>query len=257
MPNSTANGEGPLLEVVVTNAQAGIDALSAGAHRLELCSSLSTGGLTPSPGTIQQLARNGAPLHVLIRPREGNFIYAEADVLAMVHSIDFCQSCGVDGVVIGALTSTNEVDLEVMSQLIEAANGMSMTFHRAFDLVKDPLEAIHLLNDLGFDRVLTSGQAASAFEGRFLLRQLVEKKGGKISIMPGCGVNVTNAKNIIDETGADELHFSAMTTKAQSVNDSHEQVAMGKEAPDELHSWPVCDVDKIRNIRALFDYADS
>ena len=177
---------------------------------MELCAALSVGGVTPSAGVIRA-TRDAVDLgvHVLIRTRAGDFHFDAADFDTMHRDIDMIGAWGADGVVIGALDTDGRIAMGSCGKLIEAARPMSVTFHRAFDATRDPMTALEDLVTLGVDRVLSSGQAASAWEGRDLLRRLVEAAGTRIIVMPGAGINESNAGDLVQETAAQELHFSA------------------------------------------------
>lgn len=199
-------------EVCAPNLQSALAAKAAGANRIELCSALELGGLTPSLGLVAYIVEQvGIPAHVLLRPRDGNFCYDRQEWAVLERDLAYCREVGAAGVVIGALTADNQLDLPLLAALRAAAGPMEVTCHRAFDFVADPFEAMQQLIDLGFDRILSSGQAATAFEGRLLLRQLVEKADGRIAIMPGSGIEVGNIQSIAETTGAKDFHFSAKT----------------------------------------------
>ena len=190
----------------LTSAQA---AAQGGAQRIELCSALQLDGLTPSTETIEGARRiESLKLHVLIRPREGDFVYDEAEAETMLGDIRLAHQLGADGVVIGALTRDGDIDMPLCSRLIDAAQDMQVTFHRAFDHARDPFQALEDIIALGCTRLLTSGQAPTAETGIPLLRQLVLQANGRIIIMPGAGVSPTNARCILDATGATEIHGS-------------------------------------------------
>lgn len=197
------------IEVCATNIQSALAAQRAGAHRIELCCALDGGGLTPSPGLLREARKHlDIRINVLIRPREGNFCYDERELSIMLDDIHFCREAGADGVVIGALDSTGKFDLPAMRAMLDAAQGMDVTCHRAFDYTADPFEALETLVSLGVRRVLSSGQAVSAYEGRFLLKQLVEKAADRIIVMPGAGISGKNFREIRDCTGAAEFHLT-------------------------------------------------
>ena len=183
-------------------------AKEGGANRVELCQALGLDGLTPSAGMIATAAGMGIPVQVLIRPREGDFVYDKDEVLCMLRDIRHARQLGVNGVVIGALQADGSIDEEAVRLLVEEAEGMSITFHRAFDVCACPEEALEQIISLGCHRLLTSGQAATAEQGIPLLKRLVEQAAGRISIMPGAGVNPQNASRILAETGASEIHGS-------------------------------------------------
>ena len=196
-------------EICAVNIQSAMAAQEAAAHRIELCSALDAGGITPSAGLIQSVLESiNIPVNVLIRPREGGFCYSEKELDIMLKDIAFCRRAGVHGVVVGALTPEWELDIPKLSVIREAASGLEMVHHRAFDFCKSPFLAIEQLIDLGFTRVLSSGQANSAYEGRDLLQELVERARGRISVMPGAGINKNNIAAIASVTGATEFHFT-------------------------------------------------
>jgi len=201
-----------LIEICTTNIQSALNAQRAGARRIELCSALDGGGLTPSSGLIRATREHlTIPVNVLIRPREGNFLYDEDELQIMLEDISFCRFAGVAGVVIGALNADGQLHKQQMEAMLEAAGDMDVTCHRAFDYTKDPFAALEQLIDLGIRRVLSSGQAITAFEGRFLLHQLVEKSAGRITMMPGAGISPKNILEIAKTTGAKEFHLTGRT----------------------------------------------
>ena len=188
--------------------QSVLAAKAGGANRIELCRALDVDGLTPSKEMMEEAIGLGIPVQVLIRPREGNFVYNEAEVESMIRDIRLAKRLGANGVVIGALKPDGSIDEETIRYLVEAAKGLSITFHRAFDVCSQPLEALEQIIALGCHRLLTSGQAATAEQGIPLIKQLVELAGERLSIMPGSGVNPENACKILSETGAKEIHGS-------------------------------------------------
>jgi copper homeostasis protein len=152
------------------------------------------------------------PVHVMIRPRGGDFTYTRDEIDAMRHDITVAKSLGAAGVVFGVLTKESDPDAAIMKELIEIARPMSVTFHRAFDLASDPIAALELAIELGVDRILTSGQRPTAVEGIDLLRSLVEHAEGRIIVMPGAGINAGNACAVIEGTGAREVHVASAVT---------------------------------------------
>eukprot|EP00913_Durusdinium_trenchii_P008209 g7706.t1 len=184
-------------------------ALRGGADRLELCSALALGGLTPSPGMMRYAARMaGVPVYAMIRPRAGDFQFCEQDFDAMMADIDHARNCGLSGVVLGANRPDGSLDVARLETLVSQAAGLGLTLHRAFDMVPDPAEALEQAIGLGFERILTSGQACSAPEGLEAIRLLQDKAGGRISIMAGSGVKPTNVVEIVRRTGIVEVHGS-------------------------------------------------
>jgi copper homeostasis protein len=198
------------IEICAPNIQSALNAQKAGATRIELCTAIEVGGVTPSAGLISAAVHLlDIPVNVLIRPREGNFCYSEYELMIMLDDIAFCQDNEAGGVVIGALTNDGFLDLGKMEQMILASEGMEITCHRAFDFVKDPFAALEGLIDLGVHRILTSGLQNSAYEGRFMLQKLVEKADGRITIMAGAGVNYQNIAEIASVSGVSDFHFTA------------------------------------------------
>ena len=178
-----------------------------GSDRVELCVALEVGGVTPSEGLIREAVRMGIPVQVLIRPRSGSFVYNREEVHAMCHDIRQALSCGANGVVVGALTPDGDVDIDACRLMMEAVDGRGqVTFHRAFDECRSPFSAMEEIIQLGFHRILTSGQAPTAQEGIPLLRELVERARGRIIILAGSGVTPQNSRLIVRETGVSELH---------------------------------------------------
>ena len=199
---------GLILEVCCGDLLSVQAAVEGGAHRIELCQALELDGLTPSEAMMESAIAMGVPVQVLIRPREGNFVYSKDEVLCMLHDIRRARRLGANGVVIGALKPDGSIDEDVVRCLVEEAEGLSITFHRAFDVCAHPEEALEQIISLGCHRLLTSGQASTAEQGIPLLRELVKQSAGRIIIMPGAGVNPLNACRILSETGAKEIHGS-------------------------------------------------
>jgi copper homeostasis protein len=198
-----------MLEICVSNLQSALTAQRAAAQRIELCSALDTGGLTPSAGLLRTIrAQLRIPINVLIRPREGNFCYTDAELAIMLDDIRICREIGADGLVIGALDEKGKFDIPKMTRMVEAADGLDITCHRAFDFTADPMMALEILIAFGVPRVLSSGQSVSAFEGRFLLKKLVDRAAGRISVMPGAGLTAANIQEVADVTGAQEFHLT-------------------------------------------------
>lgn len=198
------------IECCCTSAVEAAEAAAGGASRVELCEELQVGGVTPRERTLREtLKKCSLPVNVLIRPRGGDFVYNEAEKESVLQSIRLCKSLSVNGVVIGGLTPEGDIDIPLMRELIAAAKPLSTTFHRAFDECRDPFKALEEIIALGFDRILTSGQAPNAPEGADLIAQLVRKAAGRIVIMPGAGVRPSNIAKLESVTGASEFHSSA------------------------------------------------
>ena len=197
------------IEICAVNLQSALAAQRAGAHRIELCSALDVGGLTPSLGLIRAAVRAlEIPVHVLIRPREGDFCYTDLELAIMLDDIQLCKEAGAAGVVVGALNGAGQLDLPKMKAMKAAAEGLELTCHRAFDYTQDASIALEELIKMGFSRVLSSGQSNSAFEGRFLLKALLQQANGRIDVMPGAGINAQNIQAITAVSGAKNVHFT-------------------------------------------------
>jgi copper homeostasis protein len=198
------------LEVCTENVAGVRAAEAAGAHRIELCSALAEGGVTPSLGLFQQArAHSRLPLHVLVRPRVGDFCYTDLELAVMLDDLALFKEAGADGFVFGALSQDGALNLTQLETLMAAAEGLPVTFHRAFDVCREPLEALEQLVALGVTRLLTSGQQADALAGAPLLRQLNERAAGRLVVMAGGAVRPHNAAQIVRDSGVTELHVSA------------------------------------------------
>lgn len=198
-----------LLEICANSFESALNAQQAGAHRIELCSELAIGGITPSYGLLKRVMEHiQIPVHVLIRPRGGDFTYSANEFAIMKENIQLCKELGCAGIVSGILTTNQQIDISRTIDLIELARPLSFTFHRAFDWVSNPQEAVLSLINLGVDRVLTSGQAHSAEQGIDLLKVLRELAKDQLIILPGGGINKNNA-SMFKASGFPEIHCSA------------------------------------------------
>ena len=217
-------------EICANSVASCIAAQEGGADRVELCSGIPEGGTTPSFGMIRKArASIDIGLNVIIRPRGGDFLYTSDELEEMVHDIRVAKELGADGLVFGCLTKEGNVDKEAMSILMEAAEGLPVTFHRAFDHSADPMRALEDIIDLGCARILTSGCRPTAMQGACLLGELVKAAGERIIIMPGCGVNEGNIAEIARLSGAREFHFSAREPVESGMIFRNPDVAMGSE----------------------------
>lgn len=196
------------LEVCCGDLQSVRAAIEGGAHRVELCEALELDGLTPSEAMMESAIGMGIPVQVLIRVREGDFVYSKDEICKMQNDIRLARKLGAAGVVIGALMPDGSIDEEAIRCMMDEAEGLSVTFHRAFDVCHEPEEALEKIISLGCHRLLTSGQATTAEQGIPMLKKLIEQADGRIIIMPGAGVNPQNASRILEETGALEIHGS-------------------------------------------------
>ncbi|CAN7478472.1 copper homeostasis protein CutC [Rhizobium sp. LjRoot254] len=202
-----SNGKHILLEVCVDDL-AGLEAaVAGGGDRIELCSALALGGLTPSAGLMEVAATFDIPCNAMIRPRAGNFVYTDEEIDIMLSDIEAARSAGLAGVVLGASLADGRLDRMVLDVLVKAAKGLDLTLHRAFDLVPKIPEAVEIAVKLGFSRILTSGGAKTAGEGMAGLKQAMDAANGRISIMPGSGISADNAAQFLD-LGVSEIHAS-------------------------------------------------
>lgn len=237
-----------LLEVCAGDIDSVIAAAQGGASRVELCSALGEGGVTPSIGFIRSALKvPGIRVHVLIRPRGGDFLYTPQEVDCMVDDIVAAREAGAHGVVIGALTPEGEIDMNACRKMMEAAAGISVTFHRAFDLCRDPFKALEDIISLGCDRILTSGQAQTALEGKENLAELVKQADGRIIILAGAGVSQSNAAEILNASGTGEIHASARTSVDSGMKFRHSGVSMGTPGSDE-YSRKTTSADIVKQI---------
>lgn len=217
-----------IFEICVDSTEGVAAAKAAGAERVELCADLLEGGITPSLGAIRQARKvAGIRVHVIVRPRGGDFLYSNAEFAAMAADIDAAKSEGADGVVIGLLTADAAVDRERTADLVARARPMSVTFHRAFDMTADPFVALESLIDLGIDRVLTSGQEATALEGLPLLAELSRRAGKRIVVMPGGGITARNIDRIVAGMNPAEIHFAALEPAPGGMHVRRGHVHMG------------------------------
>ncbi|MDP4201232.1 MAG: copper homeostasis protein CutC [Bacteroidota bacterium] len=242
-----------LIETAAFTPNAALVAANNGADRIELCSGFAEGGLSPSVGTIELVRESvSIPLHVLIRPRVGDFVYDTTELLAIEKEIQICKKMGVNGVVIGILNGDTTINTEALKRLIDVARPMSVTFHRAFDQCVDPLQELQKLIDCGVDRVLTSGCKNSVMEGLPMLQQLVEAAKDKIIILPGGGINPGNAKIITETLGVKELHLSG---KKRVESPMQGLTALSLCSPSEVKdfSWYECNGENITAVKQLFD----
>ncbi|MFA6767066.1 MAG: copper homeostasis protein CutC [Parabacteroides sp.] len=218
-----------IIEICANSAQSCVEAEAGGAKRVELCAAIPEGGTTPSYGTIKtaQALTSSIDINVIIRPRGGDFLYTGTEVQTMLEDIEMCKNLKVHGVVFGCLTVDGVIDTDLMYRLIEKARPLSVTCHRAFDVCRDPFNALEQLIELGCDRILTSGQQPDAVKGIPLIAELVRRAADRIIIMPGCGVRENNIAHIEAETGAKEFHTSARSTVYSKMNYRNKEVPMG------------------------------
>ena len=236
-----------LLEACVDSVEAALAAEAGGAGRVELCADLLEGGITPSGGTIQEAcARLSIPVNVIIRPRGGDFCYSDVEYAVMQRNVELAKEAGANGVVIGILLPDGTVDSERTGVLVELARPLSVTFHRAFDVTRDPYEALETLIELGIDRVRTSGQEPSVLEGLDLIVDLVRAAKERIIVMPGAGFTERNIRKIVAASGVREAHVAAPVDVASRMVYRNPRVFMGGELRPPEYSVSVTDADRIR-----------
>ncbi|HIF9057016.1 TPA: copper homeostasis protein CutC [Photobacterium damselae] len=233
------------LEVCIDNIESLHLAQQGGATRIELCSSLALGGLTPSFGFMQAAAKYAqVPVYAMIRPRQGDFLFTDQDMEIMLADVHAAKRANLSGVVLGVLTDQGQVDKDQLKALIHQAQGMGVTFHRAIDQCIDPMATLDILMSLGCERVLTSGLKANAYDGRDTLKEMVTYCGERLAIMAGAGVTAENVGQIISATGVREIHLSGKTTRASLMKNYSNQAYMGNADIDDF-AIPVTDANKI------------
>ncbi len=242
------------IEICANSVASCINARAAGAHRVELCAGIPEGGTTPSYGTMLKARRclEDTGLHVIIRPRGGDFLYSEDELEQMLLDIESARRIGADGVVFGCLTAEGDIDMDANMRLCDASKGMSITFHRAFDMCRDPKQALEQIIALGCDRILTSGGQPTAEKGIPLIGQLISQAQGRIIIMPGCGVNAGNIARIARETAAREFHFSARTSVESRMTYRNPAVSMGGTVCIDEYKTDITDIGLVKSaIKAM------
>ncbi len=237
------------LEICVDSVTSAINAQTAGADRIELCDNLAEGGTTPGYGTVVSARTNlNIPVHVLIRPRGGDFLYSGLEYDIMRRDIEMCGENGIDGIVTGILHSGGAIDVERTARLIEFAYPMTTTFHRAFDMCRDPVSGLEDVIASGASRLLTSGLRNKARDGIELIRQLVIQAGERLIVMPGGGIDETNAAQIITATKVTELHLTGrMEIDSEMIFRRH-GISMGGLTGMPEFTRKVADPEKIKKI---------
>ena len=187
--------------------------------RIELCEKKDLGGITPRRELIKESLQLGTPIHPIIRPRGGDFNYSSREFDIMLDDVSFCRDNRCSGIVFGFLNKKNDVDISLCREIIKVSGNMSLTFHRAFDKTRNPFESMEKIIDLGFDRILTSGQKSDAISGLRLINALTEKSNGRISIMPGAGVRSSNIDILFDNKKISEFHSSCYINNLFSVKE--------------------------------------
>ncbi|MGF1691297.1 copper homeostasis protein CutC [Photobacterium kagoshimensis] len=244
------------LEVCIDNLESLHYAQQGGATRIELCSSLALGGLTPSAGFMHLAAKHATiPVYAMIRPRQGDFLFSSDDVEIMLADIHAAKHAQLQGIVVGALTANGHVDRDILNALMKQAGTLGVTFHRAIDQCADPFAALDTVMQAGCERVLTSGLAPSAPEGITMIKRMVDHCAGeRFSIMPGAGVTADNAASIIKQTGVREIHLSGKSTRPSLMQHIDASAHMGNVNIDDF-VIPVTSAEKIQAVVAQIQKA--
>ncbi|HKW46068.1 MAG TPA: copper homeostasis protein CutC [Gemmatimonadaceae bacterium] len=237
-----------LVEACVDSVASSIAAERGGVRRLELCDALFDGGTTPSAGMIAACkAAASIPVFVMIRPRGGGFVYSNAERDVMRRDIVIARELGADGVVIGALRRDGTIDLELVRCLVEAANGLPVTFHRAFDVTPDLEASLESLIDAGVDRILTAGGAATAVEGATTLGRLVRQAGARLAVLAGGGVREENVRKLVSLSGVREVHVRLTTLTNSGELASRRELRVRRALPQDETAWEETDEERVRS----------
>ncbi|GAB1445872.1 copper homeostasis protein CutC [Flammeovirgaceae bacterium] len=243
-------------EVVVYNIDSALRAQEGDADRIELCDNPAEGGTTPSFGMIEQVRKNiSIDVYVMLRPRGGDFCYNNYEFHIMKRDLSQCQRLSVDGLVFGILTEEGRIDKKRCKELIDKTRPLKVTCHRAFDMTRDPFEALEDCIEIGFDRILTSGQRPKALDGVSLISDLTKRANGRIAIMAGSGVNENTVTEIVKTAGVNEIHFSATSFLNSSMQFRNPHIAAMGEGAGAEFNYRTVDPGRVRNIRSLAEAA--
>jgi len=235
-----------ILETCIDSVESALAAERGGANRLEMCGNLIIGGTTPSPELFREVRRRcGIKIHVLLRPRFGDFCYTDSEFRILREEVKLFRELGADGVVIGVLKPDGTLNMEQMQALMEERGDMSVTLHRAFDVCRDPYEALEQAKALGINTILTSGQANSCLAGRELLAELVRLAAGEIDILVGSGVDAAAISELYPQVKAHSYHMSGKVTLDSAMTYRKEGVSMGLPSLSEFEIWRTSE-EKIR-----------
>lgn len=241
-----------ILEICCTSYDSAIIAQQAGANRIELCDNIFEGGTTPSIGIIRQVCSYlGIPCYILFRPRGGNFIYSDKEFEVMKEDIRYCREAGVQGIVSGILSDHCGIDVDRTTELVNLAGDMDFTFHRAFDLVVDPMKSLQEVISTGASRILTSGLKNTVGEGMSMIKQLIKWSNSEINIMAGGGLSSVNISELINETGCMEFHTTAKSWKSTAVNCNSVSMNSLKDIPED--KIMVTSAEEINKLREIID----
>ena len=241
-----------ILEVCADSVQSAIAAQKGGAGRIELCADLVVGGTSPSPALFKQVRKyTDLKIRTLLRPRFGDFCYDEYEFQSIKEEVEIFRELGADGVVIGILRPDGSLNMEEMEELVKAAGGMGVTLHRAFDVCRDPYEALEQCVSMGIDTILTSGQKSSAWEGRELLADLLKKSAGRIDILAGAGISPEVIEKLAPCTGIRSFHMSGKVVKDSRMEFRREGVPMGIPGFSEFDIWQTDEENVRRAVKVL------
>ena len=241
-----------ILEVCADSVQSAIAAQKGGAGRIELCADLVVGGTSPSPALFKQVRKyTDLKIRTLLRPRFGDFCYDEYEFQSIKEEVEMFRELGADGVVIGILRPDGSLNMEEMEELVKAAGGMGVTLHRAFDVCRDPYEALEQCVSMGIDTILTSGQKSSAWEGRELLADLLKKSAGRIDILAGAGISPEVIEKLAPCTGIRSFHMSGKVAKDSRMEFRREGVPMGIPGFSEFDIWQTDEENVRRAVKVL------
>jgi len=247
-----------ILEICCYTPSAALIAEECGANRIELCDNYSEGGTTPSYAAIKLLTeRLSIPVNVIVRPRGGDFLYSNLEYEMIKEDVNAIKELGANGIVIGFLKADGQIDIERTHEIINLASPLEVTLHRAFDVCRDPLEALDQLMKIGVHRILTSGAMSTAAEGVELIAKLVKKAKNTISIMPGSGITPENIEMLADKTGAKEFHSSAKTFVKSPMKYTNSQVPMSSNSSAQTCQNLTANGDRIRTmVKILRSFSD-
>ena len=242
-----------ILECCVDSVESAIEAQKGGANRIELCSALVIGGLSPSKALFDKVRENvQIKIHVLLRPRFGDFCYTDLEHEVIKNEVLMFKELGADGVVIGALKPDGSLNLKQMKELVEEAAGMSITLHRAFDMCAEPFKTLEAVKDLGIHTILTSGQKNNCLDGKELLGQLVEIADGKVDILIGGGVDVSVIPSLYESTKATSYHMSGKIALDSEMQYRKEDVSMGVASMSEYQIWRTS-AERVAQVKHVLD----
>lgn len=243
------------LECCVDSVESAVCAKEGGADRLELCANLVIGGTTPTLALFEEIRKTvDIRIHVLIRPRFGDFLYTPHEAAVICREIDTFRRAGAEGVVIGSLTPDGSLHMEQMKRFLDCAGDLSVTLHRAFDMCSDPFTALEQAKELGISTILTSGQAPSCIAGLTRMKELLAAAGGDITILAGAGINAEAVRVLLDQTELTAFHMSGKKIIRSGMRYRNPHVSMGLPGMSEYDIWQT-DTESVRAVRRLLDLA--